>query len=207
MAFNVELLERDYIEDALSLLLPQFDDSVNIRGFLSSLLNPTISWQDCVKQLYGAYDVRYSLGVQLDMLGKLLNVPRDGKVDEAYRKSIIARIAINNSDGTGRSVIELLSLILGQDIRFDLIEQYPAAVTVIIYDQQDIMTTQLVSDLVPIGVDGTFLTNPYQGKVIWFPSEVDYEGNTAPSPAGVLPEVDDIDSSNIVIAEIDYILP
>lgn len=197
---------KDYTEEALSLLLPQFDNSPKLKGLLESSVEPTIEWQSGLEQMLLAYDARVSSGEQLDKLGKLLNVVRGDKSDEDFRSAILVRILINKSTGSGKNLIEMLRLVLGNDIVFRVVEQYPASVQIIIYKNQNVIDKQVVADILPIGVRGIFFGNPYEGKDIWTLSDVEADGSIpSPDPFSILPDVADLPTTDLVIVDVTYI--
>lgn len=216
----MDILERDYINDALSLLLPQFDNSSNLRNLLKGWLEPTIEWQSAVKELYSAYDIfdssldETTYSKQLEMIGKLLNVDRNGDNDRDLRYKILSQIAINNADGTGNSFITLLALVLGGDIRFDVIEVDSAPeVRVTIYDPSHPITTELIKAILPLGVLGQFLTVD-EDRIIFYPVEVNADGSfqfddwDEHFKTGILNDVDEIYPANMenvaVVADVTY---
>ena len=197
---------KDYTEEALSLLLPQFDNSPKLKGLLESSMEPTVEWQSGLEQMLLAYDARVCGGEQLDKLGKLLNVVRGDKSDDDFRAAILARILINKSTGSGKNLIEMLRLVLGDDIGFRVVEQYPASVQIIIYKNQNVIDRQVVDDILPIGVRGIFFGNPYEGKDIWTLSDVEADGSIpSPDPFSVLPDVADLPTTDLVIVDVTYI--
>ena len=215
----MDILDRDYVKDALNLLLPQFDESKNLQGLLKGWLDPTIEWQNAVKELYSAYNIfDPSLGEntyskQLEMIAKLLNVSRDGVDDKLLRYKILSQIAINNADGTGDSFISLLSLVLGEDIRFDVLEVNGAPeVRVSIYSPSFDVTEDLIKAILPIGVLGNFLTVDEE-FILFYPVEVRADGSHEPdwgedNKTGILSEVDDVRPDNManvaVVPDVTY---
>ena len=195
------MYEHDYQEEALSLLLPQFDNSVDLRGFVKGLLASTPSFQSGLNEILAGYS-QEAVGAQLDKIGKLLNVERLGRDDAEYLSAIKVRIIINRATGSGANFIDMLQLVLPEDVTFQVFEQFPAAVRVIIYGAQTVITEDVVNEILPIGVEGIFFVNPYEGKTLWVPQEVDAIGT---DPAAVLPDVADIDTSDIVLADVFYV--
>lgn len=198
--------DKDYKAEALSLLLPQFDNSPKLKGLIEGSLEPSTSFQSGLNQLIDAYNLNDAEGLQLDRLGKLLNVERQDRSDADYRAAIKARIIINKSTGSGKNLIEMLKLMLGDSVNFKVIEQFPASVQVIIYESQNVIDEQVVNDILPIGVRGIFFGNPYEGKGIWTLSDVESDGSIpSPDPFSVLPNVADLATTNLVIADVDFI--
>lgn len=196
------MLDHDYKEDAISLLLPQFNDSVNLKGFIKSLLEPLDEFQDGVNQILTGYNIDTAVGEQLNKLGKTLNVDRLARDDEEYRKAIKIQILVNRATGSCANFIELLELVLPPSVTFKVVEQFPAAVRVIIYGAQDIITKEVVDLILPIGVEAIFFSNPYEGKTLWVPRSLT---DVVPTPEAILPDVDDISTSDIVLADVFYV--
>lgn len=51
-------------------------------------------------------------GAQLDLLGRLIRQPREGRADAAYQRAIGARIAVNRSQGSREDLIKVARLAL-----------------------------------------------------------------------------------------------
>lgn len=196
----------DYKKEAQSLILPQYDDSIVLRGFVDSLLEPTVEWQEGVDKLLTAYNIDSAEGEQLDIIGKLLNVKRLAQTDDKYRKDIKIRIIVNSATGTGANFIDMLRLLLGDDYQFRMNEQFPATVVVSLMQPQDIINKDVIDDIIPIGVGSVFYSNPMEGKEVWFVSDVDpITGVPDMKPEAILPDVADMETSNLTLIDIYYI--
>lgn len=195
------MIEYDFEGEALGLLLPQFRNSSNIKGLIKSYVSPCKDILDTTNSMMEAFNINIAEGEQLDYLGILLNVTRDGREDDSYRDAIKARIVVNNATGSGANLIKMLKLVLG-DIPFTIAESFPASVQVIIYEAQSVVDENLVNDLVPVGVKGVFFGNPYEDKTLLVLGEVQPGGSVV---GGVgLPDVNDIATSNVVMADVIY---
>ncbi len=71
--------------------------------------------EDALQQLYSMRSVDEAVGVQLDMLGKIVGQGRGGMDDDAYRRMIRAKISVNRSKGTFADVLKVAGLILDDD--------------------------------------------------------------------------------------------
>jgi len=70
-------------------------------------------------------------GVNLDRLGAIVGQSRDGLSDTDYLNQIIGRIAQNNSDGTGNNLLNITSILLGDNLQqIELFEIFPAKVMI-----------------------------------------------------------------------------
>lgn len=190
------------IENGVSLLLPQFSDKEKIVGMLSAFLTPTTEVISGANEISEGYDIETAVGQQLDFLGKLVNTYRLERTDADYRDAIKARIVVNNATGSASNFIKMLKLVLGDDVTFKVIEQYPASVQVVIYSPQTVITESLINDILPLGVRGIFFGNPYEDKSIFEFSEVDDFG--VETGGTILPEEDELDTTDIAMAELIY---
>lgn len=196
------MFEHDYQQEAINLLLPQFSESDNIKAILAGWLVNAKDWQKAANDIISAINIDVAEGVTLDFKGKLLNVPRLDRTDEEYRVAIKRQIIINRANGTMNNFIDLMSLILPPESRFDVIPTYPAAFRVIIHTPQDVVDESLIQAIAPIGVEGVFLNNPYQDKVVWYPSNV---GTVSPPDEAILPNVADIGTTNKTLINVAYV--
>ena len=67
-------------------------------------------------------------GAVLDLLGKIVGQPREGRTDEQYRVWISARVLVNQSSGLSRQLIALAAKLCQVPIRIE--DHYPAAFTI-----------------------------------------------------------------------------
>ena len=94
----------------------------------------------------------------------------------------------------------MLGLVLG-DIRFTVIEQYPASVQVIIYSPQDVIDEDVVNDITPIGVRGIFFENPTEGKTVF---EFGDESGGSVTGGTSMVNIADLDTTDVVLVNIAY---
>lgn len=195
-----EVKRTDLKEYALDLLLPQFKGKPNIE---SVLLGPTKVLQtnlDTMFDISKSLDLDNAEGEQLSVIGRLLNVPRNGKSDLELKKSIDTKIIINRATGTGESLIDTLTSLVGKG-KFSIIESFPAEVQVRLFETQDILNDEIINAILPLGVNGVFFQNPYTGKTVWETSNISNNQNNANS---VLPDVADLDTTIVVIADVIF---
>lgn len=88
------------------------------------------SWLGEVQQLEDALYLQLTEGLtrQLDVLGRIVGQPRDGRTDEVFLAWIRARIQVNRSSGKTTQLIAVAKAVGVTDVRLE--EQYPAAVVV-----------------------------------------------------------------------------
>lgn len=198
------MIDYNFKEHGVGLLLPQFDNSPKVQGLVKSFLEPADQWLQGVNDLLESYNIDKATGEQLDLIGSLYSFPRLNRDDETYRKALKVRIITARATGKSSNFIDCLKYLLGENFRFDVLE-FPSRVQVICYGDQDIITDDVVKLITPVGVGATFFTNPYEDKVIWTPCEVDEDGEPIPTPEAVLPEIEDLATTDMVIIEL-YLL-
>lgn len=175
-------------------LLPQFNKSEKIKGLLKSLIGAAQPTEDTLFKVMQETGIDTATGVQLDVIGKLLNVPRGTKNDTNYREFLYGQVAVNSANGTPENIITLVRLVTGsQDVA--LSEYFPAEVHIQVTGGVNIPEGFL--DLVsPVGV-GTYLATIPELATQWVVSEEGQERS-----AGVLPEEGD-EAGHVIAEEIN----
>ena len=79
----------DIIQDSKDLLLGQFVDSVNINELIEIFSEEFQLKEQAAEELFTAYLLSEAEGVQLDIIGEFLNIPRNDKTDEDYRVTLV----------------------------------------------------------------------------------------------------------------------
>jgi hypothetical protein len=172
-------------------LLPEFSQSSKIKGLLKSLLGVVQTTEDTLFDIMNNTGIDTAEGAQLDNIGKLLRVSRDGHTDTQYRLNLYSKISINSSRANPESVLTLSRFVTGSN-EVTLGETYPAEFHVNIVGGRAAPDGFL--DIVsPIGV-GSYLSTVPSNTEYWVVSEEGEEGT-----AGVLPE--EGDESGHVLAE------
>lgn len=199
-----DLTKLDLSTESLNLLLPQFKNATKIKAIIegsTAYLDASILEID---KLLKALHFDSLTGDLLDNIGKLLNVKREGRSDEDFKVAIQTRIFINSSGGNAKSIFSILDRIVGEG-KYVVTENFPAEVQVRLYVNQSILTSEVISDLLPIGVKGVFLQNPYADKVVWELSDTNPDGSIPnPNPLSVLPDQVDAATSNVTLIDIIF---
>lgn len=108
---NGGLYEGEHTETALSRLLEQFGGSVNLRLFVRSWVDRVQECEDAATQLLHDRTVFAASGAQLDGVGQLVAVGRDGRTDEDYRLRLRGELAILFSQGSTEDIIDIFALL------------------------------------------------------------------------------------------------
>lgn len=186
------VVERtDIAENGLSRLLPQFSESTKLRGLVKSLLTGIQPSEDTLFEVLEYTGIETAVGDQLDVIGKLMVVNRDGDNDEDYRDRIYSKIIVNAAKGTPESMLSMVRLATGSD---DIIlnEYFPAEVHILVQGGRELPDDFLYLAS-PLGV-GTYVSVADEDDVVWTPSEEGFA-----MLKGVLPE--EGETTNMIIAE------
>lgn len=117
---------------AIGLLLDQFRDQANLEAFLRALMVPVQRLEATAHDLDTEMRLDNAIGAQLDMIGRIVDLPRGDMGDEAYRTRLRAHIRANLSEGTPDDLLEVLRLMVPtNDIS---LEEYPTGVVMRIAD-------------------------------------------------------------------------
>ena len=101
----------DHVADGLARLPFQFQQP-NIVALLSIYLSRFNDLEACYYALLTQRTIYNSVGVQLDLIGKIVGQPRGGLNDADYQRYLFARIATNNSEGLTEEMITVAKLVL-----------------------------------------------------------------------------------------------
>lgn len=149
---------NNYVELAQSRLVELFREDKSNNDLLDNLVSPL---QELEEELFGLLNLKsinLGIGYQLDVIGKILNVERDGRTDEDYRTLLYIQTLINNSSGEPESIINILSLLMQPD-KISYTEMYPANYQ--IHIQTDKIVNNLrsfIQSISPAGVGDITLT-------------------------------------------------
>jgi len=196
----MEIKAIDLSAEALDLLLPQFKGKNVIESILEGVISPYQETVDAAFDIVEEYDLDTTNEDILNLIGKLLNVPRGNESTEEYRQLIKTQILINRSTGSSKTLIQTLDEIVGVG-NYIITEQFPAEVNVRLYAPQTVLTAEIINAILPIGVNGVFFQNPYDDKIPWELSEVDPD---TPNPLSILPDVADLGTTDVVITDVIF---
>lgn len=87
----------------------------NITKLLRAWFTCIQDVENALQQLYILRRIDSATGAALDVLGKIVKQPREGRVDDDYRRYIRARIRVNRSTGTIRDVLSVADLVVYDD--------------------------------------------------------------------------------------------
>lgn len=123
----------DHVERAKARMLEQYRDKVNFEAWVSIYAARIQQLEDVLFQLLEERSLSTAVGVQLDVLGRILNLNRGGYGDEDYRTHLRARALLLRSSGTINQVLGVLAMVL-PSASLELREAYPASFAVRVGD-------------------------------------------------------------------------
>lgn len=104
---------NDHVEIAQSKLISQFRGKTRLEQLLSVYTKQTQDLEDAFNSILTKTPLSVATGVTLDAIGSIVDEPRSGRTDTAYRQAILAKGRAISADGTASNIIEVFQ-ILGQ---------------------------------------------------------------------------------------------
>lgn len=161
--------KTDILQDGIDSLISYFTDKPNITGMLTAFLNQVQEIEDAAYSVYEARNVFQATGDHLDKFGELVGESRQGREDSDYRKAILARIAINTSEGTPEEVISVFN-ILTDSTNTIFLEQGTANVSITgntTIENAELIKT-LIKKVLPAGVSLEYVGFAAENEGPWF---------------------------------------
>lgn len=129
----------DYDTDTLNKILEQFKDSTNLKGIVESANTSANDIEQALFEIRDEFWITTAVGTQLDVLGIIWDVQREGLSDTDYRTKILSKISLNVS-GEPEVIISILKLLFGATF-VTYLPFYPAGFY--IYNDSDITIDEL----------------------------------------------------------------
>ena len=118
-----------HVERGLERLIDVHKDQAKLRALLSIYLREIDKLEALAIQVRTERALA-GVGEQLDQLGRLVLMPREGLSDDAYRVELRAEIRALRSHGTMPDLIDVLALALPDGAVYELAEVHPATVVI-----------------------------------------------------------------------------
>ncbi len=154
----------DHASDIEGLLVSQYKDSANFNRFLSSIAAIKQEIEHVTLDLRDKRILANAEGIQLDGLGELVGLDRDGRTDDEYRTEIGTQIQINLSGGQAEILINVTASITGSTL-VQLTDSYPAKINIAFNGTAPANLLTILSKLKAAGVELTLTqiseTNPF----------------------------------------------
>lgn len=136
----------DLAQEAVDKLLGVLKDKPRIEELLRILTAQLQELEDVHRDLLTNRLVDTAEGEQLDVLGRIVKQPREGRDDDTYRLWIKARTVLNRSAGRPPDIALIMSLVLeGRELH--LVPGYPASFRIEVHGATDAETAADAADI------------------------------------------------------------
>ena len=157
----------DHCEDGKALLIGQFRKP-RIEAMACAMLDSVQQLDDAIWQVLVGRSLDAAVGVQLDMIGWFVDLPRRGWTDDAYRLLLGAQILTLRSDGSWPALLGILEVLA---VTMTLVRAYddpPAAGRVVLGEPLDaaITATDVMGFLSRAKLGGVRLVMEYPVEAI-----------------------------------------
>ncbi len=99
------------------------------KGTLDSFTRRAQDLEDIMALMLAQRSLTTAAGVNLDRIGQIVGMGREGRDDDSYRVALFGQIASNNSNATARDLLFIASTLMGDDLReLSIVEMFPAKV-------------------------------------------------------------------------------
>lgn len=163
---------NDYLAELKEKQLTQFKNSPNFNAFLKAIATQLDELETALFDVKMKRSVLTATGKTLSLVGGIVGEERPltgiaSTDDEVYRFLILARVIINNSEGTRENILDLLRTLGATSIYMR--DDYPASMTINYTGiDPDFLSVAQVKNLVeqgtqPIGINLSYYTDEYFG--------------------------------------------
>lgn len=141
----------DYPAVSASLILGQYASAVRLAEVVSLVARQFQEVETALWELRTLLAIPDAVGAQLDILGRILGLPRSGRDDTTYRIALMLRAMSSHLSGTPEAVIEsILSATGAPGVEYS--PAYPAAYQVLTGGGNPTVEKALFEYLSPAGV-------------------------------------------------------
>ena len=131
-----DLVQNTDHEGATARFTDRWRNKADLDAWTKTYLKQLQDLEDAIFEVILGRILDNAIGVQLDIIGKLVGQPRTDASDDRYRTLISARIRINRSSGTPEDLIGVAVLLLATNGEsFKLREEPPAQVRITVLDE------------------------------------------------------------------------
>lgn len=118
---------NDHVQQALNRLMQQYKGLPRLTAVITALVDQVQDLEDAIYDLNEGRQIYGSVGEQLDELGTIVGIARNGLSDAVYLIFILGTIAENNSDTTMNVMTNIVATLFSVTTVFAR-DLYPAAV-------------------------------------------------------------------------------
>lgn len=109
------MTDSQLVTDTLALFSEQFKDSQKVNDLMRCFLRPLDEIKSTAQDLLEDRWIDTAEGAQLDGIGAIVGVAREGRTDDRYREAIRFQIFINLSKTEPETIIKAVRVITGGD--------------------------------------------------------------------------------------------
>jgi hypothetical protein len=117
----------DHQARAVARLVEHFRSGATMPKLVRAMTAENQVIEDVLRDLILKRRLDTAIGAQLDVIGRIVGQPREGRSDDVYRIWISARIRLNKTSGTGEDILAIFSAVTQGSTALVLEEQFPAA--------------------------------------------------------------------------------
>lgn len=162
----------DHIARGLERLPYQYKDSPILQELLTIYLEEFQEIEDCLIDIVNQKDIEQAVGFQMDIIGEVVGLLREGRDDTEYRLAIKVQKIINASQGQYETVLQLWRTLLNSPTA-TLTESFPAGIA--LYSDVGISDFGIIPYLakaLPVTVTASLTTSYDASPAFGFDSDV-----------------------------------
>jgi hypothetical protein len=152
----------EHVAQGLSALIYDLRQP-KLQALATSYLTEVQELEDALWSLYLGTMVDGAIGASLDDIGALVGQAREGRADAIYRIWIRARVLGLRSSGRPGELTRIAHAVLPPTLRVELVEEYPAALSIRLHGVIDHALGAALSELLQLAkAQGVRLVVTYQ---------------------------------------------
>jgi len=121
----------DHEEQAYGLLIEQYAEHPRIAALLASRTSEVQELEDAIYATHLGSWLDNAQGAKLDVIGRIVDAPREGRGDPVYRIVLAGKIRANWSHGKARDVVQVVRALQGPSNAHRYLDVYPASLEVV----------------------------------------------------------------------------
>lgn len=114
--------------DAVARLLEQFRAGTTMPALVRAFANQAQAAEDALWDVLVLRQLASATGAQLDVLGRVLGQPREGRADADYVLWLRARMLLNLGSGRPEDLLAIFRAVVQGSTGLQLEEQFPASI-------------------------------------------------------------------------------
>jgi hypothetical protein len=164
-------INPDIVNNALELLLEQFEEKPNIVEMARAFMSPMVELEYVMGDYLSKMNLRNATGDQLDIIGDKVLVERGALNDDQYRAAILLQIFLNKSSGEPENIITALKTSVDTAwVKYT--ERYPAGI-ILSFGSSQVIEKSLLDIIKQVTLAGVklILQQGGTGKIFGFKAE------------------------------------